>query len=93
MLYNKVDKNGMYLDLYMLDEPPTIESDGELIPDETFIFEPIPNDIYVSEEHPAKWTGTEWVATGEPPEPTPPLPTLEERLDLTESILLELMMG
>lgn len=81
MLYNKINENGIYTDLYKLDKPPMIEIDGELIPDETFISTPIPNNIYFSKEHPPKWTGTEWIATAEPPEPTPQSPSEIEKLE------------
>lgn len=86
MLFNKIDDNGLALELYVFDHHPQIEVDGNLIDDPNYISEPIPNGIFVSEEFPAKWTGKEWVATGVSPELPLSEPTIEERLEETERI-------
>lgn len=101
MLYNKIDEKSIYIELYKLDKPPMVEKDGELIEDPSFVSEPIPNDIYFSGEHPPKWTGTEWIATAEPPEPPlQPLSKIEkleakitaanEYTDFLEEVIVEM---
>lgn len=77
----KINENGVYINLYPLDEVPLIEIDDEWVEDPSYISTPFPNDIYISEERPPKWTGTEWVATAEPPEPTPQPPSDIEKLE------------
>lgn len=93
MLAYKINDDGLALQLHVLDNHPQIEVDGDLIDDPNYISEPIPNDIFVSEEYPAKWTGEEWVATGAPPEPKIPEPTVEERLAQTEELLQTVTMA
>ena len=93
MLFNKIDDNGLALELYVFEYHPKIEVDGNLIDDPKYISEPIPNDIFVSDEFPAKWTGKGWVATGVPPEPQPHEPTIEERLEQTEELLRTVTMA
>ena len=39
-----------------------------------------------------KWDGTQWVETGQAPEPTPQEPTEIERLDNLENTILMLLM-
>lgn len=87
MLFNKIDNNGLALELYVFDCQPKIEIDGDYIDDPKYISEPIPNDIFVSDESPAKWNGVEWVATGAPPKNQPQEPTIEERLAQIEELL------
>ena len=87
MLVYKIDDNGLALELYVFEHHPKIELNGELVDDESYVSEPIPNDIFVSDEFPAKWTGKEWVATGVPQEPQPQEPTIEERLEQIEELL------
>lgn len=86
--FYKIDKNGFYQDLYLLDSPPLVEIDGELIPDPSYISTPIPNDLYVDVDAPPKWTGTEWVATGEPPGSNPLPPSEIERLAALEDAVM-----
>ena len=93
MLFNKIDDDGLALELYVFDHHPRIEIDGEYVDDPNYVSEPIPNDIFVSDEYPAKWTGEEWVATGVPPEPQPQEPTIEERLAQTEELLQAVTMA
>lgn len=93
MLAHKIDNDGLALELYVFDHHPKIEVDGNLTDDPNYVSEPIPNDIFVSEEYPAKWTGEEWVATGVPPEPKIPKPTVEERLEQTEELLRTVTMA
>ena len=93
MLFNKIDDDGLALELYVFDHHPQIEVDGNLTDDPSYVSEPIPNDIFVSDEYPAKWTGEEWVATGVPPEPKPQEPTIEERLAQTEELLQAVTMA
>jgi len=93
MLAYKINDDGLALELYVLDNHPQIEVDGDLIDDPNYISEPIPNNIFVSDEYPAKWTGEEWVATGVPPEPQPHEPTVEERLEQTEELLQAVTMA
>ena len=87
MLTYKIDNDGLALELYVFDHHPKIEVDGNLIDDPNYVSEPIPNDIFVSEECPAKWAGKEWVATGVSPEPPLSEPTIEEQLEQTEELL------
>ena len=86
MLFYKIDVDGLALGLYVFENHPQIEIDGEYVNDPKYISEPIPNDIFVSEDYPAKWIGEEWVATGVDTEPFVPKPTIEERLEETERI-------
>lgn len=79
--FYKIDEKGLYQDLYLLESSPLVEIEGELIPDPSHISTPIPNDVYFGEDAPPKWTGTEWVATGELPEPIPLPPTEIEKLE------------
>jgi hypothetical protein len=60
MQYFRIDEDGYYLE-------PVIAhySDNSQMPDELIAVQP-PNGLYR-----AKWTGTEWVEVGEPPEPVP----------------------
>ena len=51
MLAYKIDNDGLALELYVLDSHPQIEIDGEYVNDPYYIIEPIPNDIFVSEEY------------------------------------------
>lgn len=61
--------------------------DVELLEDSTqdaqysYIEELIPNGMYAVPNVSPKWTGTEWVATAEPPEPQPQQPTEMEMLE------------
>lgn len=93
MLFYKIDDDGLALELYVFEHHPKIEINGELIDDPKYISEPIPNDIFVSDEYPAKWTGEEWVATGVSPEPPLSEPTIEERLEQTEELLRTVTMA
>ena len=93
MLFHKIDDDGLALELHVFEHHPRIEIDGEYVDDPSYVSEPIPNDIFVSEEYPAKWTGEEWVATGVPPEPQPHEPTIEERLEQTEELLKTVTMA
>ena len=93
MLVYKIDNDGLVLELHVLENHPQIEVDGNLTDDPNYVSEPIPNDIFVSDEYPAKWTGEEWVATGVPPEPQPHEPTIEERLEQTEELLKTVTMA
>lgn len=92
MLYEKINENGIFIDRFQLDEMPNVEIEGELVPDKTFIPTPIPNNIYMELGFSPQWTGTEWIATAERPEPTPNPPTVEERLEMAEIAILEMMM-
>ena len=87
MLFYKIDDDGLALELHVYEHHPRIEIDGEYVDDPKYISEPIPNDIFVSNDYPAKWTGKEWVATGVDTEPIVPEPTIEERLEQTEQLL------
>lgn len=40
-----------------------------------------------------KWDGTQWIETGQAPEPTPQEPTLEERLQMAEDTIMFMLMG
>ena len=93
MLAYKIDNDGLALELYVFEHHPKIEIDGECVDDPNYISEPIPNDIFVSDKYPAKWTGKGWVATGAPPEPQPHEPTIEERLEQTEELLRTVTMA
>lgn len=64
-----------------------LDEEGNTILDPQYIAEPVPQGFYWP-----RWNGTEWVEGGEAPEPTTPEPTVEERLEMAEMALLELMM-
>ena len=102
MLFYKIDDNGLALELHAFEHRPQIEIDGENVDDPKYISEPIPNDIFVSDEYPAKWTGEEWVATGVEPNPQPHEPTeidllqaqvqaSSDYVDLLEEVVVELI--
>ena len=102
MLFYKIDDNGLALELHAFEHRPQIEIDGENVDDPKYISEPIPNDISVSDEYPAKWTGEEWVATGVDIEPQPQVPTeidllqaqiqaSNDYVDLLEEVIVELI--
>ena len=93
MLFYKIDDDGLTLELHVFEHHPRIEIDGKYVDDPKYISEPIPNDIFVSEDYPAKWTGEEWVATGVEPKPQPQEPTIEERLEQTEELLQTVTMA
>ena len=93
MLFYKIDDYGLALDLYVFEHHPKIEVNGKLINDPKYISKPIPNDIFVSDDYPAKWTGKEWVATGVDTEPIVPEQTIEERLEQTEELLQTVTMA
>ena len=93
MLFYKIDDDGLALELHVFEHHPRIEIDGEYVDDTRYISEPIPNDIFVSDDYPAKWTGEEWVATGVEPKPQPHEPTIEERLAQTEELLQTVTMA
>lgn len=93
MLFYKIDDNGLALELHAFEHRPQIEIDEENVDDPKYISEPIPNDIFVSDEYPAKWTGEEWVATGVEPNPQPHEPTVEERLAQAEELLQTVTMA
>ena len=40
-----------------------------------------------------KWDGTQWIETGQAPEPSPQEPTIEERLAQTEELLQTVTMA
>ena len=40
-----------------------------------------------------KWDGTQWIETGQAPEPIPHEPTIEERLEQTEELLRTVTMA
>lgn len=83
-LFRKIDTTGNFLEDVLFGSHPTLE-DGELDPQ--YIEDAPAQGFYWP-----KWNGTEWVEGGVAPEPTTPEPTVEERLEMAEIALLELMM-
>lgn len=66
MLFYKIDEQGAYLDLVLLDTHPTLEEmddEGNSLIDPLYISTPIPNDLYFGEDIKPKWNFEEqkWV--------------------------------
>ena len=76
----RVDENGYFVEDVILEE-------GEEIPSDCVTERP-PQPCWKP-----RWTGTEWVEEGEPPEPQPKEPTLEERLEALEAAMLDVILG
>ena len=76
----KIDKDGYFV-------ADIILKNGEEIPSDCVEARP-PQPCYKP-----RWNGMEWVEEGEPPEPQPKPPTIEERLTALETLELERMFG
>lgn len=68
---------------------PVLDAEGNTILDAQFVEEAPQQGFYL-----ARWNGTEWVEGGEPlptPDPLPNEPTVDERLNSLEEIMLFLV--
>ena len=68
---------------------PVLDAEGNTILDAQFVEEAPQQGFYLP-----RWNGTEWVEGGEPlptPDPLPNEPTVDERLDSLEEIMLFLI--
>ena len=104
MLFYKVDEQGSYLDLVLLDTYPTlneVDDEGNSLLNPLYVSVPIPNDLYFGKDIRPKWDFEEqkWVegATQEEidelTKPQPQEPTIEERLEQTEELLKTVTMA
>lgn len=67
-------------------EQPLLDSEGNVQLDPQYVEEAPPQGLYLP-----MWTGTEWVEGGQAPEPVPHEPTIVERLDNLEDVMLFLI--
>ena len=68
---------------------PVLDAEGNTILDAQFVEEAPQQGFYLP-----RWNGTEWVEGGEPlptPDPMPQEPSVEERLDSLEKVMLFLI--
>ena len=104
MLFYKVDEQGSYSDLVLLDAHPTldeVDDKGNLLIDPLYVSTPIPNNLYFGKDIKPKWNFEEqkWIegATQEEidelTKPQPQEPTVEERLAQTEELLQTVTMA
>lgn len=80
MIY-QINEDGIYIEVYPFNDIPLIEIEEELIADPSFVSTLIPNYIYMERGVSPKWTGSDWVATSEPPEQKPQPPSDIEKLE------------
>ena len=65
---------------------PLLDAEGNPQLDPQYVEEAPPQGLYLP-----RWTGTEWVEGGTAPEPAPHDPTIDERLDSLEDVMLFLI--
>ena len=90
-LFRKIDiTTGNFIEDVIFESHPTmLDAEGNTVLDAQFVEEAPQQGLYLP-----KWTGTEWVEGGEPlpiPEPIPSEPTVDERLNSLEEVMLFLI--
>ena len=90
-LFRKIDTTtGNFIEDVIFESHPTVlDAEGNTILDAQFVEEAPQQGFYLP-----RWNGTEWVEGGEPlptPDPLPNDPTVDERLDSLEEIMLFLV--
>ena len=90
-LFRKIDVvTGNFIEDVLFESHPTVlDAEGNTILDAQFVEEAPQQGFYLP-----RWNGTEWVEGGEPlptPDPLPNEPTVDERLNSLEEIMLFLI--
>ena len=90
-LFRKIDVvTGNFIEDVIFESHPTVlDAEGNTILDAQYVEEAPQQGFYLP-----RWNGTEWVEGGEPLPPSEPLPdepTVDERLDSLEEIMLFLI--
>ena len=90
-LFRKIDVvTGNFIEDVIFESHPTVlDAEGNTILDAQFVEEAPQQGFYLP-----RWNGTEWVEGGEPlptPDPLPNEPTVDERLNSLEEIMLFLI--
>lgn len=90
-LFRKIDTTtGNFIEDVIFESHPTVlDAEGNTILDAQYIEEAPQQGFYLP-----RWNGTEWVEGGEPlptPDPLPNEPTVDERLNSLEEIMLFLV--
>ena len=90
-LFRKIDTTtGNFIEDVLFELHPTVlDAEGNTILDAQFVEEAPQQGFYLP-----RWNGTEWVEGGEPlptPDPLPNEPTVDERLNSLEEIMLFLI--
>ena len=91
ILFRKIDTTtGNFIEDVLFESHPTVlDAEGNTILDAQYVEEAPKQGFYLP-----RWNGTEWVEGGEPlpiPDPIPNEPTVDERLDSLEGIMLFLI--
>ena len=90
-LFRKIDPiTGNFIeDLIFESHPTMLDAEGNTVLDAQFVEEAPQQGFYLP-----RWNGTEWVEGGEPlpiPDPIPSEPTVDERLNSLEEVMLFLI--
>ena len=90
-LFRKIDTTtGNFIeDVIFKSHPTVLDAEGNAQLDPQYVEEAPQQGLYLP-----KWTGTEWVEGGEPlpiPDPIPSEPTVDERLNSLEEVMLFLI--
>ena len=90
-LFRKIDTTtGNFIEDVIFESHPTVlDAEGNTVLDAQYVEEAPKQGFYLP-----RWNGTEWVEGGEPlpiPDPIPSEPTVDERLNSLEEIMLFLI--
>ena len=90
-LYRKIDPiTGNFIEDVIFESHPTVlDAEGNTVLDAQYVEEAPKQGFYLP-----RWNGTEWVEGGEPlpiPDPIPSEPTVDERLNSLEGVMLFLI--
>ena len=90
-LFRKIDiVTGDFIEDVLFESHPIVmDAEGNTVLDAQYVEEAPKQGFYLP-----RWNGTEWVEGGEPlpiPDPLPDEPTVDERLDSLEEIMLFLI--
>lgn len=90
-LYRKIDPiTGNFIEDVIFESHPTVlDAEGNTVLDAQYVEEAPKQGFYLP-----RWNGTEWVEGGEPlpiPDPIPSEPTVDERLNSLEEVMLFLI--
>lgn len=90
-LFRKIDTTtGNFIEDVIFESHPTVlDAEGNTVLDAQYVEEAPKQGFYLP-----RWNGTEWVEGGEPlpiPDPIPSEPTVDERLNSLEEVMLFLI--
>ena len=90
-LFRKIDVvTGNFIEDVLFESHPTVlDAEGNTVLDAQYVEEAPKQGFYLP-----RWNGTEWVEGGEPlpiPDPIPSEPTVDERLNSLEEVMLFLI--